>query len=85
MEAFKYLNKLKGARPEKTNQKKQNNNNNLAKESLRNKQKETQRKTTFSSMKSGFTILLYLFPVFVFYIWIQLTSAYFGGLKFSFS
>ena len=37
-------------------------------------------------MKCEFTILLYLFPEFFFYIWIQLiTSAYFDGLKLSFS
>ena len=73
-----FFEKVMSARPEKTKNKK-------TKESLRCKQKATQRETTFSSMKCEFTILLYLFSVFVFDIWFHLTSADFGGLKLSFS
>ena len=74
VEAFKYFSKVMGARPEKTNKKlKVKKTKNKTKESLRSKKKETQRETTFSSMKCEFMILLYLFSVFVFYIWIQLT------------
>ena len=70
-----------GARPEKTKKikaesKKKNKKNpkeslpskQKTKESLCSKQKETQRDTTFSSMKRQFMILLYLLSVFVFYI-----------------
>ena len=62
-----------GARPEKIKKQKLKVKNIKPKESLRSKQKETPREITFSSIKCEFTILLYLFSVFVFYIWIQVT------------
>ena len=75
MKAFYIFNKVIGARPEKTKKikaesKKQNKKRT---EGITVQPAERNPETKFSSMKCEFTILLYLFSVFVFYIWIQLT------------